>query len=86
MEAFECKEGKVSQTVKLFSKMDVQGTVLMIVDQKDALIERATRNIPGVKTVQAQYLSTFDVLNADILLFTSQKALAATTDWLGEKK
>jgi len=85
IETFERKDGKVSQTVKLFSKMDVSGNVLLVVSLKDALAERATRNIPSVKVVQANYVNTFDVLNADTIIF-SQKALVATSEWLGEKK
>ena len=82
IETFECKEGKVSQTANLFKKIGATGNVLIAVSQKDDLVERATRNLPNVKAVNANYLNVFDVLNADSIVL-SQKALEIVTSWLG---
>ncbi len=82
IETFECKEGKISQTDKLLKKMGLNKSVLLVVSVKDDLVERATRNIPNVKAIQANYLNTFDVLNADHILI-SQKSLGIINDWLG---
>ncbi len=81
IETFECKEGKVAQTVKLMEKMGLNGNVLLVVSLKDGLVERATRNIPNLKAVQANNLSVFDVLNADHIV-VSQKSLPIINDWL----
>ena len=85
LETFECKEGKVSKTADLLSKIDAKGNILLVVSVKDDLVERATRNLPGVKAVDARYLNVFDLLNADTVVF-SQKALDTVTTWLGEAK
>jgi len=89
IETFECKEGKVSQTVKLLSKLEATRNVLIVVSEKDALVERATQNIPHVKAVQANYINVYDVLNSDSIVI-SQKSLAIITEWLtrpvGDKK
>ncbi len=81
IEGFESKDGKVSTTAKLLRKLDADKNVLLVVSAKDELVERATRNIPGVKAVQATYLSVFDVLNADHIVI-DQKALGIIKDWL----
>ncbi len=84
IETFACPDGKVKPTVDLLNKIDAQGKVLLVVSVKDELVERATRNLPNIKAVQAQYVTTFDVLNANTIVI-SQKALAIINDWLGIK-
>lgn len=81
IETFECKDGKVKPTLALLEKIGAKGRVLVVVSQKDELVERATRNIPNVKAVQDSYLSTYDLINADAIIM-SQKALAIVHDWL----
>jgi large subunit ribosomal protein L4 len=85
IETFECKDGKVKQTLTLLNKIDAQGSVLLVVDKKDEFVERATRNLPAVKAVHANYLNVFDVMNADVLVM-SKEAVAQVHAWLGEKK
>lgn len=85
IEDFASKDGKVSEAVKLFDKIGVKGSVLLVLDHKDDKIVRATNNLQNVKPVQATYLNVFDVLNADTIVVTN-KALDAISAWLGGKK
>jgi large subunit ribosomal protein L4 len=85
IETFECKDGKVSTTAKLFSKIEATGNILLVVSQKDALVERATRNISNLKVSQANYLNTYDVMNADSMII-SEKALGLIAEWLTPNK
>lgn len=85
IEAFECKEGKVASTVKLFEKIEAKGRILLVVSQKDELVERATRNLPKVKAVDARYLNAYDVLNADTIVI-SKESLEVISNWLGGDK
>lgn len=85
IETFECKDGKVAQTQKLLDKIGAKGNVLLAVSLKDDLVQRATANIPRLKAVQANYLSVFDLLNADSVVM-SKKALESVTAWLTPEK
>jgi len=85
IETFECKDGKVAPAAALLKKIGATGRVLLAVSQKDELVERATRNLEGVKAVNANYLNVFDILNADQVVI-SQKGLAAISEWLGGTK
>jgi large subunit ribosomal protein L4 len=85
IETFECKNGKVAETKKLFEKIEATGTVLLVVSDKDALVERATNNLQNVKPVHAHYLNVYDIMNADTIVM-SKKALDLVHEWLGEKK
>ncbi len=85
IETFECKNGKVAETVKLLDKIGAKGRTLIVVSVKDALVERATKNVEGLKAVQAKYLNVFDIMNADQIVF-SEKALEMVKEWLGGDK
>ena len=84
IETFECKDGKVAPTIKLLDKMGLTGNVLMVVSVKDSLVERATRNLSNVYAIQANYLTVFDILNADHMVI-SKKSLEIVNKWLGEQ-
>ena len=85
IETFECKDGTVKPTIKLLDKIEAKGNVLIVVSNKDKLVERATNNLPNVKAVQAKYLNIYDVMNADSVVI-SKKSLDIIQDWLGGKK
>jgi large subunit ribosomal protein L4 len=85
VETFETKDGKVAATVKLLEKMDAKGSILLVVSVKDELVERATRNVPMVKAIQANYLNVYDLMNADTVVI-SQKSLEVIKTWLGGAK
>jgi large subunit ribosomal protein L4 len=85
VETFECKDGKVAPTKKLFNKMNLSGNILLVVSAKDELVERATRNLSTTKAVQADYLTVYDILNADNIVI-SKKSLDVINSWLGGTK
>lgn len=84
IDTFSCKEGSVKPTIKLLEKVGITGSVLIVVPQRDDLVSRATRNLPNVKVVQANYLNVFDILNTDHLLI-SKDSLDIIHNWLGAK-
>jgi len=85
VETFDCKDGKVSSTSQLLKKVGAKGSTLIVVSLKDELVERATRNLTGVKAVHASYLNVYDIMNADTLVI-SEKSLDIIKEWLGGKK
>jgi large subunit ribosomal protein L4 len=85
IETFDATEGKVKPTVALLGKMNLEGNILIAVEAKDSLVERATRNIAGLKAVQANYLNVFDIMNADKIVIT-QKSLEMVNEWLGDNQ
>jgi large subunit ribosomal protein L4 len=84
IETFSCPDGRVKPTINLLKKIDAKGSVLIAVSEKHSLDERATRNLPLVKVVQASYLNVYDVLNADTVVI-SQKSLEIINGLLGGK-
>ena len=85
IDTFECKEGKTSEAVKLLKKIGAERSVLLVVNEKEDLVIRATRNLQEIKVVQANYLNVFDILNAHQIVVT-KKALEMVEEWLGGTK
>jgi len=84
IDSLDFKEAKTKPTLALLTKIGADGTVLVVLEERSGLSERATRNLKNVKTVSAKYLSVFDILNADQIVITS-KALDIVHEWLGAK-
>lgn len=85
IEDFDARDGKVKNAANLLQKTDSNGSVLLVVANKDDKLTRATNNLPKVKLVQAKYLQVFDILNADCMLIT-KSGLEMIHEWLGDKK
>lgn len=75
------KEGKTADMAKLLKKIGAERNILIVVEAKAPELVRATQNLGQVKLVSAQYVTVYDVLNADCIVFTAP-ALKATTAWL----
>lgn len=76
--------GKTKDAAALLAKLDVKGHVLLVLASKAGQADQATRNLEGVKTVAANYLNVFDVMNADVIII-EKAALKVIEAWLGEK-
>lgn len=85
VESFEVKDGKTAQAAELLGKVDASGNVLLVLESREDMVERSIRNLTNVKLVRANYLTVFDIMNADTLV-VSEKALAMVNEWLGGNK
>ncbi len=81
VETFDVSAGKVAPVVTFLEKIGATRNVLVVVESKDAMTTRATKNIPNLKVVQARYLNVYDLLNADSIVMT-EKSLDIVAEWL----
>jgi large subunit ribosomal protein L4 len=75
-------DGKLKPIAVLLKKLDAERKTLLVVDNKNDMVLRATNNLNEVKVVQAKYLQVFDILNSDHIVIT-KKALDIVHEWLG---
>lgn len=87
IETFACPNGKTKETIKMLNDNKVKDNerVLLVVSEKDGLVNRATNNVNQVKVVRPTYLNVFDLLNADKVII-SQKSLPMIENWLLDKE
>lgn len=79
-------DGKTKTAVKVLKDLKIADkNVLAVAAEKTPEVLRSTNNISNLKLVKAQYLNVFDIMNADVIVF-SEAGLKATTEWLkGDK-
>lgn len=84
IEDISITSGKTKDATALLKKLNAQRKVVIVVDNKDESLVRATKNIADVVIKQPKYLNTALVLDADTIIFT-KSTLQTTTEWLKEK-
>ncbi|HRV76164.1 MAG: 50S ribosomal protein L4 [Candidatus Nomurabacteria bacterium] len=92
--ALNIKDGKTKEVLDFLKKQkaDQINRVLVVVANKDDKISRSASNLQNLKVVAANYLNVFDILNADLILLSSdslpviEKWLLENTSKVGSKK
>lgn len=84
IDSFGAGDGKSKAAASLLKKIDAKNCLVVTAGQ-DQVTTRAMRNLSDVKLVQANYLNTYDILNADCLVL-EKAALDVINQWLGEAK
>ena len=84
MDDLAIASGKTKDAAKLLAKIGGADRTLIVVDTPDNKSQMALRNLQNVKLVRANYLSVFDILNADKIIIT-KPALEHVSKWLGGK-
>lgn len=68
-DALDIAAPKTKEMVKLLKAVDV-GQALVVLPEKDEIVERATGNIPGVKATLVGTLNVYDILKYQTLILT----------------
>lgn len=68
-DALDIENPKTKEMVKVLGAMNVK-KALIVLPEKDEIVERAARNIPGVKTTLVGTLNVYEILKYDMLILT----------------
>ena len=68
-DALDIAAPKTKEMVKVLNAMNVK-KALVVLPEKDEIVERATSNIPGVKTTLVGTLNVYEILTYDTLILT----------------
>ena len=68
-DALNIEAPKTKEMVKVLNAMNVK-KALVVLPEKDEIVERATSNIPGVKTTLVGTLNVYEILKYDTLILT----------------
>src|SRR5256714_748163 len=61
---------KTKDAIELMRSVEINGSVLLVVDGHDQNVERSFRNIPRIHLITVDQLNTYDVLARDWIVFT----------------
>ena len=65
------------------SSLKLDGKTLIVLDQRDAVVQKSANNLAGVKTLMAHYLNVIDLLNFDTVVI-SRAAVDVIESYLGQ--
>ena len=83
IDALSLEEPKTRRMVECLRGLGLEGSTLVVLGKPDTAVERAARNLPGVKVLQAGGLNVYDVLGHAHLVMT-REALDQVVARLGD--
>jgi large subunit ribosomal protein L4 len=81
LDVLEMDAPKTRDMVEILERLDLEGSVLIMLPEKNENVERSARNLPDVKTLRANYVNIRDLLGYDTLLLP-QRSLDVITSIL----
>lgn len=85
LESFAETAPKTKSFVELMQKMGCDRKTLVVLSGRNEVIEKSSQNIPGVKSLFAQYLNIQDILTANRVVFLKD-AVEKASEIFGDKK
>jgi large subunit ribosomal protein L4 len=70
LDSLELSEAKTKQMANVLKNLNVDKKALLVIDGKNENIERAVRNIPGIKLAFVNTINVLDILNYDKFIIT----------------
>ena len=72
VEGLRFEEPSTKDALAVLEALELDGTLLLVIGTPDEAVEKSFRNLPNVKIDYPGNLSTYDLLYADRVLFTSE--------------
>lgn len=69
LEGYVAKEPKTKEFAELVAKLPEGRNLLVVLDQKNDVLEKSARNLPNVKTILVNYLNPHDLLRFENVMF-----------------
>ena len=63
-------EGKTKEVLSMLNSFEIGNAKALIISESDAIVERAARNLQGVKAVPSTGVNIFDLLHAEVIFIT----------------
>jgi large subunit ribosomal protein L4 len=72
VDSFALEAPKTKSALAVLRALDADGRVLVVLNRDDEMTARSLANLPHVVTLPADQLTAFDVLCADVIVFTDE--------------
>ena len=70
VDKIELKEIKTKEVAKMFNNLKLAGKTLILLPEKNEVIQKSARNIEGVKTLSVNTINAYDLVNYNNLVIT----------------
>lgn len=72
LDALTLEAAKTKQLVEVLKNVKAEGKILVILGQRDEMVELAGRNIPNVLVQSVSHASVYDIINANVVVVTKE--------------
>ncbi len=69
LDAYTAKEPKTKDFATMVAKLPAGRSLLVVLEKKDANLEKSANNLPNVKTILVDYLNPHDLLSYENVMF-----------------
>jgi large subunit ribosomal protein L4 len=83
VDALSFEQPRTRDMLACLSSLELEGKTLIVLDRKDANVQRSASNLPGVKTLLANYLNVIDLLHHDNVIM-ARAAVEVIEGYLGQ--
>jgi large subunit ribosomal protein L4 len=83
VDALTFEQPRTKDILACLSSLELDGKTLIVLDQKNTNVQRSANNLPGVKTLLANYLNVIDLLNHDNVII-ARGAVEVIEGYLGQ--
>ena len=70
VDKFEFNEIKTKEVAKMLNSLKLEGKTLILLPEKNEIIQKSARNIKGVKTLSVNTINAYDLVNYQNLVVT----------------
>ena len=70
VDKIELKEIKTKEVAKMLNNLKIAGKTLILLPEKNEVIQKSARNIEGVKTLSVNTINAYDLVNYNNLVIT----------------
>ena len=74
---------KTIEILQLLDNLDIAGSAIVLLPERNENVEKSVRNLPDVKTVRANYLNIRDLLGHNYVIMTKE-AVSTIESFLGQ--
>jgi large subunit ribosomal protein L4 len=74
---------KTIEILQLLDNLDIAGSAVVLLPERNENVEKSVRNLPDVKTVRANYLNIRDLLGHNYVIMTKD-AVSTIESFLGQ--
>ncbi len=82
LDAIDFDTPKTAQILAMLDNLQIAGSVVILLSERNENIEKSAHNLPDVKTLPANYLNVHDLLKYDYLI-APQSSIVAIEGFLG---
>lgn len=72
LEALTLEAAKTKSLVEVLKNIKAEGKVLVVLGERDTVVELAGRNIPNVLVQSVSHASVYDILNSNVVVVTKE--------------